>query len=439
MLARSAPSLTRLAARHARQLAEQDLQPELRRKAALCIFDHLGGCIGALRLPWANAALRYLNRSPSAPEALQWGLPQPVAATEAAFGNGLLGHGLIQDDMHVPSGAHIGVVVLPAMLALAQRERLSGQSLLAGIVAGYEVMARVGMAVRSGSTNRHFRPSGLSGAYGAAAGAVAALRLDEDVAVHALGFAANFAAGLNEWPWSGGQEIYVHAGAAARNGIMAADLARAGLTASEAILEGRDGMFAAYGSGPQARQVFEAMLDAQGASILSVEHKPFPGCNFIQTPVAAALALRNREALQPEDVAAVRVRTFAAARRYPGCDFAGPFTSVVQAKMSLQYAVAAALRFGRVDEAAFASLDDETLVRLISACRMETVAAFDARYPGSQPAEVEVTLGMAASWPQGWTMCPGFPPRRWSAGSKSALWTCSMPMPCSGSSSLSSR
>lgn len=392
MLETMAPSLTRMAVRHARRLAEQELAPELRQKAAICLLDHFGCCIGALELPWAGGVLRYLGRSASAPEALQWGLDRPIAATDAAFGNGVLGHGLIQDDMHVPSGAHIGVVILPALLALAQRERLSGRALIAGIVAGYEVMARVGMAVRSGSTNRHFRPSGLSGAYGATAGAVAALCLDESEAVNALGFAANFAAGLNEWPWSGGQEIYVHAGAAARNALVAIDLAVAGMTASESILEGQDGMFAAYGSGPDAARVFQGMLDEPGRSILDIEHKSFPGCNFIQTPVGAALSLRERERLRADDIERITIRTLAAARRYPGCDYAGPFTSVVQAKMSLQYAVAAALGHGRVDEAAFANFEDTTLHRLISACSMETVAAFDACYPSRQPAEVEVTL-----------------------------------------------
>lgn len=385
-----AASLTRTAVRAVLHRASRPLDGTLAAKAARCLADHLRGCVEALSLPWAPAVGRMMAAVPDG-RSLLWGSPRRLPPGDAAFANAILAHGLIQDDMHVPSGAHIGVVVIPALLALAQAESLSGPALLHGIAAGYDVMARVGAAVRSGSSNRHFRPSGLSGAYGATAGLAASLRLDEDVAVNALGFAANFASGLNEWPWSGGQEIFVHAGAAARAALASIDLARAGFTASEAILEGRDGMFAAYGSGPEAAEVFLRGLE-EGRGILDVEHKPFPGCNFIQSPVAAALKLRGTNGRHLDTVQDVTIRTFGAARRYPGCDHAGPFTQVVQAKMSLQYGVAAALARGYLDQAAFERLDDPAVLRLLGRTRIETVPAFDACYPGRQPAEVAVTL-----------------------------------------------
>ena len=381
------PTLTRMAARHARQEAARLIPTVVQAKVATCILDHLSCCIGAQSMTWFPALRRYLGSTPVAGEAMQWGLPAKISAAEAAFGNGVLSHGLIREDMRLGGGSHIGVVVLPSLLALAAREAVSGAALMAGIVAGYEMTACIGSALRSGLQTQHFRAIGVAGAFGAAAGLAVALGLDEDAVVSALGFAANFAGGLNEWSWSGGQDIYVHAGFAARNAVLAVDLARSGLVASDSILEGRDGMFAAFDADAQAASMFAESLDGEHR-ILSVKHKPIPGCNFIQTPVAAALALYHEMKIDPEAITSIVIRTFEAARANPGCDSTGPFNNVQQTKMSLQYGVAAALSFGRVDEDVYTRIDDPGLYRLVGLCTIETVAGFAARYPAQQPAEI---------------------------------------------------
>ncbi len=384
-------TLTHLAARHARQEARRQIPDIVQAKVATCILDHFSCCIGAQSMTWSPALLRYLRSSPVAGEAMQWGLPVKVAAAEAAFGNGILSHGLIREDVRIGGGSHIGVVVLPSLLAMAERESLSGAALMAGIVAGYEMTVRIGTALRSGLRTQHFRYIGVAGAFGAVAGLAVALGLDEDTTVSAFGFAANFAGGLNEWSWAGGQDIYVHAGFAARNAVLAVDLARTGMIASASILEGRDGMFAAFGADAQAARVFTESLDSE-YKILSVKHKPVPGCNFIQTPVAAALALRHEANLVAEDITSIVIRTFEAARANPGCDSTGPFSNVQQTKMSLQYGIAAALSFGRVDEDVYTRMDDSGLHRLIDLCTIETVAEFAACYPARQAAEIVVGL-----------------------------------------------
>ncbi len=384
-------SLARRTAQFALELRREAFSLELRDKVALCLLDYLSCCIRSLEMPWAPALLRYLESRPSRPEAFQWGLSQAISAGDAAFGNGVLGHGLIREDMHVASGNHIGVMVMPSILALAERERLTGRDLLAGIIGGYEVTARLGMANRAGVRNRHFRPSGISGAFGVAGGAIAALDLDEETAVNALAFAANSACGLNEWAWSGGQDIYVHAGMAARNGIDAVDLARSGLVSSERILEGADGMFAAYGSAEQGTEHLRKSFTAERL-LLGVRHKPYAGCNFIQTPISAALAARQSGDFTTDDIEHVTIDTFASARSYPGCDFAGPFSSVQQSKMSLQFAVAAALARGRVEEDDFASLDDPDILGVISKTTLALPSEFAAAYPARQPTAVKVSL-----------------------------------------------
>ncbi len=304
----------------------------------------------------------------------------------------MLGHSLIRDDMHVASGTHPGVVIIPAMLALAEREKLSGKALVSGIVAGYQVMGALGTAVRTGLSNRHFRPLGISGAYGAAAGAVAALPMNEDMAVNALALAANFSCGLNQWPWSGGDGIFVHPGMAARNAVTAVDLARAGITASELILEGADGLFAAYGSGDDAARIFRERLGGP-PEMLSVTHKPFAGCNYVQTPVAAALEIRRIiGTAKVKDIERIVISTFAAARSYPGCDNAGPFSSVQQTKMSLQYGVAAGLRFGALDESSYTHFADDEMNRLLSICEIRLEPRYEGCAPRTQPVRLEVQM-----------------------------------------------
>lgn len=204
---------------------------------------------------------------------------------------------MIRDDMHVGANSHIGVMVIPAALALAQREGWSGDQLLKSIVGGYDMAVALGTAVRqAGLCNPHFRPSGIIGAFGsAAAGIVAEGDTSKNTAMSALSFGVNMAAGLNEWAWVGGMEIYTQMGTASRSGIIGLGLARAGLHSSESVLEGRDGVFMAYRNGNNrfgAAKFAEWLTKSSiGAGILDAKFKPVAGCNFIQTPLSIALKL----------------------------------------------------------------------------------------------------------------------------------------------------
>jgi 2-methylcitrate dehydratase PrpD len=388
------PSLTQLAAQRLKNVAESDISPKVRRKAWCCLLDHIGACIQGLQAPWAIALLNYAERNRGVPQAYQWGLPFKVNAETAAFTNGAIGHSVIRDDMHLASGSHIGVLVIPAALALAQRDDWSGRALIRGIVGGYEMAARLGAALQVGIVNPHFRPSGITGPFGAASAAIVGANLDKEIAVHVLGFAANAGAGVNQWPWDGGQEIYTHAGNAARAGISAFDLAQAGMTSSVAVLEGKDGFFAAFGAGSKGSEAFEAGLRSSDEfGIMSTTFKPFAGCNYIQTPIAAALKAGQQIHGRTDDIRGVTIRTFAAARDYPGCNSSGPMDSVQQTKMSIQYSVSSALLFGHVDEETYRQFSNQELLRLIGCCSIDIDPDYDSLVSkGMQPAAVEVQL-----------------------------------------------
>jgi 2-methylcitrate dehydratase PrpD len=234
---------------------------------------------------------------------------------------------------------------------------------------------------------RIHRPTGLTGPLAAAAAGARLLELAPPATTGAIALAANTVSGFNQWAHTGGSEMFFHAGFAARNACTAVRLAEAGAFASPSALDGEAGLFAAFGK----RDAAAAVTLFDGApEILSVYHKPVPACNFAQTPCQAALEVVRRARLAPEAIAAIAIRVPRAGALYPGCDYGGPFEHVLQAKMSIQYNVAAALVAGSVSEKNFARLDEPALRRLIGLTVLEIDDELTRAYPGRQGGEVQV-------------------------------------------------
>jgi 2-methylcitrate dehydratase PrpD len=138
-----------------------------------------------------------------------------------------------------------------------------------------------------------------------------------------------------------------------------------------------------------------ALFPAGSEEILAVYNKPVPACNFAQTACQAAI----RVAQEIDSVAAIDAITVHlpdAAIDYPGCDFSGPYRHVLQAKMSIQYGVAAALVRKSVAEENYRRLDDPAVLRLAALMRLKPDPDFTAAFPAAQGAEVEVSLSSGA-------------------------------------------
>lgn len=285
-------------------------------------------------------------------------------------------------------------MVVAASLALAQRDHWSSEQLVRALVGGYEMGALLGTAIRGGGTfNTHFRASGLIGAFAAASAGSSADFIDEDTVVSALALGVNMASGINEWAWTGGTEIYIHIGIASRAGITSCDLARAGVVASDTVLEGKDGFFEALGVEPSGADRFRrwAKLSPIGTGILDVRFKPAACCNFTQT--SSAIASRIAREHKIDDVESIKITTTAAAIAYPGCDNAGPLDTASQGKLSIQYGVCAALTFGQLNEQTFGRINDEKVNSMMRKCTLLTDLEYEKSYiKGLQPASVEVLL-----------------------------------------------
>lgn len=152
-----------------------------------------------------------------------------TSSRTAALLNGAASHTLDMDDLHNASIIHLGTVVMPAALAVAERTKSTGQDLITAIVAGYEVGARVGEAVNPDSYF-FWHTTATAGTFGAAAAAAKLLNLDCQQTIHCLGSAGTQAAGLWEFLKDGAMSKPLHSGKAAFNGILAADLAKEGFT-----------------------------------------------------------------------------------------------------------------------------------------------------------------------------------------------------------------
>jgi 2-methylcitrate dehydratase PrpD len=383
-----APTVARRLARAALGLRRRDLTDAVLRKAKICLLDFLGCAFEARALPASRQAIAVTPRAGAGAQVI--GTSLLASPADAAFANAVMGHGLVREDMHAPSVGHHGVVVWPALLALSQRARTSGSDLLVAAVVGYEAAGRIGRALFDADLARLFRPTGLASPLGAALAGARMIGLDEEAAATALALAANTSSGLNQWPHTGASEMYFHAGFAARNAVTAVELAAAGATASPDIIEGEAGLIAAFRRRP-AREAIALFADGR-AEILSVYNKPAPACNYAQTASQAALLVARALGSRWRRIERVSIRVPAAAVRYPGCDHKGPFATPLQAKMSIPYAVAAALVRGELAESSYALPPPRPILRLAAAAELAAEDGLTAAYPARQGAEVEVAL-----------------------------------------------
>lgn len=355
-------------------------------KARICLLDFLSAAFESVDLEWSAQARAAMPAGSGGHVVGDAAARNPA---DAAFVNAVLGHGLVREDMHAGSISHHGVVIWPVLLALSETGTFSGQRLLAAAVVGYETGCRVGRALFDASLARLFRPTGLVGPLGAAAAGAYLLGFDERKTATALALAANCAGGLNQWPHSGASDMYFHPGFGARDVVTALRLADAGAFGSPDIFEGEAGLFAAFAR----KAATPVTLFPNGEpDIMTVYNKPVGACNFAQTACQAAYRLAQELTVDSAPIERVAIRVSDAARRYPGCDFTGPFQRGLQAKMSIQYGVAATLAQRRLGEANYRRLDDPETMRLVAACSLEVDADFTSAFPKSQGAEVEITL-----------------------------------------------
>lgn len=332
---------------------------------------------------------------------LQWW--QSMGATDPgkkAFLGGALMHMLEMDDLHKQSVIHPGCVVVPAALAVAARQGLSGKQLLIAVLQGYEAMCRIGNAVGR-SHYKIWHSTATCGPYGSAMAASCLLGLSPEQHVWALGNAGTQSAGFWEFMNSGGMSKHLHAGRAAEAGILAADLAKFGFTGPSQILEGKQGMFVANCADARPLEIVSSPEGPWQLTQTSI--KPWPCCRHTHPAIDAALELAPKINSPMQQVT---LRIYQAALDV--CDRPDP-DNEYEAKFSLQHCVAVTLDRGMVDFGSFtkSARDESSTTR--KAIRIELSPAIDAAYPEMWGCELDVTKEDGQGFQASRAHCKGDP------------------------------
>jgi 2-methylcitrate dehydratase PrpD len=369
---------TRQLAAYAAALRYQDLPDAVVRRAKDCLIDTVAAIVFGHSQPAGRIAAAQMTAiGQGGASRIIGGAGLVLRAECAAFANGVLAHAFELDSLRKPgAGVHPGAVLVPAALAAAQEHGTGGRAVLAALVAGCEVLFRVGKATKHTPETRGFHAPGLTGPFGAAVAVGHIAGLDADAMKNALGIAGSLAGGLLEFAksGSGGMVKRLHLGRAAESGVLAARLAANGFTGPDTVLEGAFGFLHAYCLETDIAALTEGLGERYETLTLCLKRYP---CHITaHTPVTAIMALRQEHEFRPEDVRAVVVEGSAKmaelhANQAP--------RDLVLAQYSIPFCVAIALTGDPRDPERFseAALHDE-LVRVLCR-RVEVRPARDAQ------------------------------------------------------------
>ena len=376
-------------------------------EAERSVLDWLGSVLAGSLEPPARFAQKVIARMGASRDATVFSAGRSSAAG-AALANGVASHILELDDIHKASTVHAAAAIIPAALAMAEREHADGRAFLRAVVLGYEAALRIGEAVNP-SHYRFWHPTGTAATFGAAVAAGSILRLNARQMLDAFGSAGTQAAGLWEFNADGAMSKHLHPGKAAFNGIISADLAREGFTGATRILEGDRGFFRAMSESHNPARITEGL--GERWKILENCYKLHSCCGHIHTAIDAALDIRNQPCFAADRIARIDIETYG-----PGWEIVkeqNPRTPY-QAKFSLVYCVAAALLEGGIGLDQFSpdrfgeqGVQRTGIAALIGRTRVTVADDLTANYPDAWPARLAVTLGdgtvlrHAADFPRG--------------------------------------
>jgi 2-methylcitrate dehydratase PrpD len=315
---------------------DRELPPAVLEAAKHRILDTLAAIVSGARLKPGEMAIRYVRTQGGTTEVSVPTTDIRTSAVNAALAAGMFAHADETDDFEPVTKAHPGCAVVPAALAMAEREDRPGEDLLRAVTLGYDLCCRLLMALGPDHVRAtHRSAEGMSSTFGAAGAAASLARLDESGMRYALSYAAQQVSGI--WSWERDTEhvekAFDFAGMGARNGVTAALMAQAGFTGVPDVLDGEHNALEALSREPRP----EEMIAGLGSRFFVTETaiKVFSVGYPIQAPLDAFLTLRRAHALTVENVERI-------VARLPQ-DGAGIVDNRAMPDVNLQYVFAVAL------------------------------------------------------------------------------------------------
>ena len=338
-------SLTRHVAEFVAHTRYEDIPADVRELAKKSMLDGLGVSLsGSISEP-VRIVLDYVRECGG--ECSTIGSDARLPARFAALVNGTAMHADDYDDTLQAAtgryqGVHVTAPVLAAALAAAERRNASGRDLLVAYAVGVEVASRTFDSTNVNHSLKGFHATATCGMLGASAAVSRLMELDTERVCMAFGLAATQAGGLLENIGSMAKPF--HAGRSAEGGVVSNELVARGFTASKQILESPVGFYMAQGGPHEEGRIRDRLGKPWSFAERGVSLKPFPSCALGHPALTHVRELARREALEPQHIARVRVRTSQnvrdTLRNHAPAD-------ELQAKFSMEFGIAAILHEGR--------------------------------------------------------------------------------------------
>lgn len=354
--------MTNLFIKNIRFLSRNSIPIEIYHQAQNCFLDYL-----AVTIPGSKVlSPKFLDYIQSCGYGSMCstiiGLNQKADMQSVALINGMSAHVIELDDGHRQGALHVGGTVFSALLAVAEKENLSSEDFLYGAIIGYEVSVRLACAVQPGNKLRGYHATGTCGTVGATMGIAAALGFDEGQMKSALSAAVTCAAGMLEMQEDNADYKPLNVGRAAMDAVSAAYLGKARFTPPFDAIGGKRGFLKVMTDTPKTQFITDFDVDSPLA-ITQIYMKTYAACRHTHPAIEAALTLRNKYGISPQDITSVEVEAYKlAVAGHDHTDILG----VSSAKMSIPFSVALALCTGSAGMEAFneKNVTDETILSL---------------------------------------------------------------------------
>jgi 2-methylcitrate dehydratase PrpD len=378
-------------AKYAAALRIEDLPEPVVQRAKDAIADTIAAIAFGAALPWSRIIVDYAKRRGTGGKARVFAPGGArLQAPMAAFANGALAHAFEMDNLTWPNtGVHPGATMCMPALAVAQERGIGGRELIAAVVAGSEVMIRIGRATKHNNENRGFHAPGTTGPFGGAVAVGRLLKFNAARMTNALGVAGSLSCGLLEFARSGTGAMVkrLHLGRAAESGVLAASLADDGFTGPQSVLEGPFGFLNVY-CGENDAAALTRGLGEEWAT-LRIMLKRFPVHITSHTSVQAIEDLRREHGYDASDVASIHIagnQKMATVNNIPAP------ADLMMAQYSLPFCVALAHHREARDPASFnaKSFNDPAIRALAS--KVTISVADEARHGHTIASTVTVTL-----------------------------------------------
>lgn len=368
------------------EMTPQQLPTPVIAMAKRTVLDWLASAYVGSREPAARYVTNVVRQQGGCPEATVIGMAERSSSLNASLANGTMSHTVELDDLHKESIVHPAAPIIPAALAIAEREHKTGTEFLTAVIVGYDVCLRIGEAV-SPSHYKKFHATGTCGTFGAAAASSYLLGLDSEQVTYALGNAGTQAAALWQYLKDGDMSKSLHPGKAAMEGVLAALLAREGFTGAREIIEGERGFAATMAEEFRSEIVTDKLGDHY--KILENGFKIHACCRHTHSAIDIAIQLATEHDLNPRNIAQITVYTNPMTIQVTG-DYDPP--SIYKAKFSMAFVVGVALAYRQagLDEFLPQRLHDPIVQGLMKKTRLVADPEYAASFPEKWSARIEL-------------------------------------------------